>query len=155
MQYEHLLGRPFELGRTDCFDLVRDFYRTNFDIHIRNYARPKDWNADEIDIMDMAHEREGFHKVLDWTLKTLQPADVLCIGAGTRKANHFAIYLGGNQILHHKINSMSDVEMLRDFWRKSTCYVLRHPDVHVPVEEKPSVTIQELIDARNRLPVDG
>lgn len=151
MKYEHLIGRPFELGKTDCFDLVRHFYKDNFDITIRNYARPKDWNSDQIDIIGLAHEREGFSKVYNWDIKNLRPGDVLCMAIGASKANHYAIYVGGNLIIHHKANALSNVEVLRDFWRKSTCFVLRHKDVPDLRVEKPAISIQDLINERNRI----
>ena len=151
MEYQELIGRQFELGRGDCFTLVRDLYNLNFNIQLTNYARPKDWNADKIDIIGNTYEREGFLKVDDWTLKTLNPGDLLCMAIGTSKANHMAVYVGDNTIVHHKINAMSDAEMLRDFWRKSICYVLRHKDVPIVNVEKPTVDIMELLNARNRL----
>lgn len=151
MQYDELLGRQFELSRADCFSIVRDFYDLNFNIKLTNYARPKDWNADDIDIIGGSYEHEGFFKVEDWTLKTLNPGDLLCMAIGTAKANHLAVYVGGNKIVHHKIYSMSSEETLRDFWRKSICYVLRHKDVPLVVEEKPEVSIMELLNERNRI----
>jgi len=151
MEYAELVGRPFELGRYDCFTMVRDLYILNFKIELSNYARPKDWDADQIDIIGLSYEAEGFDKVEDWTLKTLNPGDLLCMAIGSSKANHMAVYVGGNQIVHHKVNSMSDVETLRDFWRKSICYVLRHKDVPIVTVEKRDVTLQELLNERNRL----
>jgi len=155
MQYDNLLGRPFELGRTDCFKMVRDFYKQNYDIELRNYARPRDWQADTTDIIGLSYEQEGFDKVTDWSLKTLQPGDLLCMAISSSKPNHLAIYVGDNTIVHHKVYTMSSAEVLRDFWRNTTCYVLRHKDVPNTTVEKPTVTIQELLDERNRLPTDG
>lgn len=151
MQYEDFIGTQFELGKADCFTAVRDMYKLNFNIDITNYARPKDWNADEIDIIGLTYEREGFFKVEDWTLKTLNPGDLLCMAIGSHKANHMAVYVGNNTIYHHKVNSMSDAETLRDFWRRSICYVLRHKDVPIVTVEKPDIDIMELIREKNSL----
>ncbi len=155
MQYEEVLGRPFELGRGDCFENVRNLYRINFGIEITPYARPKDWDADKIDIIGRTYEREGFSKLDDWSLSNLNPGDLLCMAIGTAKANHMAVYVGNNEIVHHKINSFSNVETLRDFWRKSICYVLRHKDVPIVTVKKQDVSIMELLDARNRLEPEG
>lgn len=155
MEYENLLGRPFELGRYDCFTMVRDFYKQNFDIDLRNYARPKDWLSDNTDIIGLSHEKEGFEKLTDWSIKTLRPGDLLCMAISSSKPNHLAIFVGDNTIVHHKVYSMSSSETLRDFWRNTTCYVLRHKDVPNLSVEKPAVTIQELLDARNRLTTDS
>lgn len=155
MQYEEVLGRPFELGTYDCFETVVDLYKLNFNIEITRYARPKDWDADKIDIIGKTYEREGFEKLDEWSLKNLNPGDLLCMAIGSAKANHIAVYVGGNQIVHHKIAAMSNVETLRDFWRKSICYVLRHKDVPIIVEEKKTVNIMELLNERNRLQPEG
>jgi cell wall-associated NlpC family hydrolase len=151
MNYETLLGKPFVPGTTDCFRVVIDFYWINFGIKIRNYARPADWNEKQIDIISNAYAREGFEKVVDWRLDTLQPGDILCMAVGSHVANHQAIYIGGNEIIHHKINSISCKETLRDFWRRSICYVLRHPSVQTSPDQKQTINLTELLRDRNRL----
>lgn len=151
MKYEHLLGRRFDLGRKDCFDLVMSFYLDNFGINIKNYARPRDWRARDLDLISQLYEREGFFKVQDWTLATLHPGDLLCMAINSPVANHMAVYLGGNRIVHHLLNSHSADETLRDFWRKCTVYVLRHRDVNVEEPVKTAVPLQEIIRERNRV----
>lgn len=153
MKYEHLLGRPFIMGKTDCFGLFRDFYQDNFGITIRNYARPKDWDFKKLDIIEKSYVKEGFEKVSGWTIATLQPGDVLCMAIGSPTANHHAIYLGGNKILHHLVGTYSSVETMRDIWRKSTCYVLRHPEVPTVETVVTSKTLREILDERNATPV--
>lgn len=155
MQYEEVIGRPFELSRYDCFETVVDLYDINFDIKLTRYARPKDWNADEIDIIGRTYEREGFVKLDEWSLATLNPGDLLCMAIGTAKANHIAVYVGNNEIVHHKVDSFSNVETLRDFWRKSICYVLRHKDVPLVEVKQNNISLKELLDARNRLQPEG
>lgn len=150
MEYQHLLGRPFSLGGYDCFALLRDFYWDNFQIRLRNYARPNDWKAKNLDIIGMSYEQEGFEKVQEWTLKTLNPGDVLCMAINSPVPNHNAVYVGENKIVHHLAGSLSRDETLRDFWRKSICYVLRHPDVPIVKEEKPSISLVEILRAKNR-----
>jgi cell wall-associated NlpC family hydrolase len=151
LNYTGLEGRPFEIGTHDCFDMVLSMYALNFGIKLTKYARPNNWRADNIDIIGLSYEREGFHKVMDWTLATLRPGDILCMAIGSSKANHMAVYIGENQIIHHKDRSFSNVETLRDFWRRSICYVLRHKDVNIEPEVKPEVQLKDLIDERNRI----
>jgi cell wall-associated NlpC family hydrolase len=149
-EYQQLLGRRFTMGEKDCFSLVIDFFKINFDIDIKNYARPTDWNSDVIDIIGLAHPHEGFEKVLDWE-KNLQPADVLCMALGTSVPNHYAVNLGGNEILHHLYQGKSLVEPLRGAYRKSTCYVLRHKQLNIQEEELPSLNLVEFLRERNSL----
>lgn len=150
LEYKHLLGKRFELGRADCFSLTSDFFINNYGIKIKNYARPSDWNADDLDIIGHAHPREGFSKVRDWTLENLNPGDVLCLAIGSRVANHYAVYVGGNTIIHHLVNGLSKEEPLRPYFRKMTCYVLRHKDVEIQQPTKPPKTLLEIINERNK-----
>jgi len=151
LQYDHVLGRQFILDQQDCFAVVQDIYSKNFDIHITDYARPSDWRSDTNDIIERAFEREGFYKVEDWSLSSLQEGDVLCMAVGQSKANHMAVYVGGNLIVHHIMYNLSRDEILRDFWRKSICFVLRHKDVSYSSVAMPTITIEELVRDRYSL----
>lgn len=150
LKYEHLLHRPFTgVGRDDCLKLFRDFYRDNFSIEIRDYARPHDWSSDKLDLMRMCYEREGFDQITEWRVKDLRPADVLCVAVGEANPNHFAIFVGEDTIVHHLYGKMSRAEPFRGFWRTHTCFILRHPDVPDLRPVYPDVDILELIHARN------
>tara|TARA_Y100001001_G_scaffold163884_1_gene194229 strand:+ start:8704 stop:9183 length:480 start_codon:yes stop_codon:yes gene_type:complete len=149
LEYEDLLGRKFDLGRQDCATLTQEFYLNNFGIKISNYARPTDWDSKTLDIIGMSYEREGFFKVVNWETD-LHPADVLCMAIGSSVANHYAVYLGGNEIIHHMLNGRSVKEPLRGYYRNATRYVLRHPDL-VSLKEAPlpTTTVEELLNERN------
>lgn len=155
VQFDQLLGRPYKIGVDHCWKLARDFYELNFGITLRDYAIPVDWNSNELNLIEDIYEREGFEKVADWTIKSLRPGDLLCVAVRARNPNHFCIYVGGNEILHHPINEMSRVETLRDFWRMNTCFVLRHAEAPDLTEELPTTTIQELLDARYRVQAEA
>lgn len=129
LKYDHLEGRSFIPGVRDCFEHVRDLYFDNFGIKITNYARPHDWSSDNEDLMRKLPEREGFQTITDWKINELRPADVLCVAIGESNPNHFAVYVGDNKITHHLLGRFSATEPYRDFWRNSTCFVLRHPEV--------------------------
>ncbi len=151
IRYDHLIHRPFIWGKSDCLSLFRDFYRDNFGIEIRNYARPTDWSSDKLDLMRLCYEREGFEMVTDWKVKDLRPGDVLCMAIGEENANHFAIYAGDDKIVHHLYGRVSSEEVFRDFYRNTTCYLLRHPDVPDLRPVYPDVDIGSLIRARNAI----
>ena len=154
MEYQNLIGLQPLLGERDCFSLVRAFFQQNFGIQIANLARPKDWDADDIDLINMCHEREGFQKITDWKIADLRPADVLCMSIGSRNPNHFAILVDDGNLLHHPSGRLSTVEPYRDFWRKVTSFVLRHPDVPDLRPQKVEVDIMELLRARYSLQPD-
>lgn len=151
LKYEHLVGREFEVNRSDCFTLFRDLYKENFGIEIKDYSRPIDWNADKLDLLRLCPPREGFEIISDWRISDLRPGDVLCLAVGSSNANHFAIYVGDNKIIHHLNGRRSTEETLRDFWRMATCYVLRHPSVPDLRPHLPNTTIEELLRDRYRL----
>lgn len=155
LQYDHLVDQDFVFGTHDCLSLFRDFYKTNFNIHIRNYARPQNWSSDKLDLMRLCYEREGFDLISDWKLKDLRPGDVLCMAIGESNPNHFAIYIGEGEMIHHLAGRRSSKETLRDFWRSSTCYILRHPDVPDLRPVYPDVDLRSLIDARNNAATGG
>lgn len=147
--YEHLVDRPFAWGSSDCLSLFRDFYETNFNIKITNYARPSNWSSDSLDLMRLCYEREGFDMITEWKLKDLRPGDVLCMAIGEQNANHFAIYLGDGELVHHLYGRTSTKETFRGFHRNSTSFILRHPDVPDLRPVYPDVDIRSLLDARN------
>lgn len=148
LQFEHLIGLPHSPERRDCFELVRDFYRVNFGIEITRYPVPNDWDADKLDLVNLIAEREGFRHVPDWSIKCLRPGDVLALSIGASNANHLAIYLGGNEMLHHPLFRASRKEAWANWWNSAVLYVLRHPDVPDMTVQLPHASIQELNNAR-------
>ena len=148
LKYEHLLGREYEAGTVHCYSLVRDFYRDNFGILGADYAIPHDLDADVLNLVGLLHEREGMEKVENWTLKSLQPGDVLCTAIRAANPNHLVVYVGGNTVVHHLRGRTSCAEPLRDFWRMVTCFILRHPDVPDLRPTLSQTTIMDLARAR-------
>jgi cell wall-associated NlpC family hydrolase len=148
VEYQNLIGRPFRWGKTDCIGLVRDFYAQNYGIKITDYARPTNWNADNLDIIRATYHAEGFDMITRWRVNDLQVGDLLAMCIASSNPNHLAIVLPDNEILQHKYNSLSNVETFRDAYRNFTSFVLRHPDVPRDTGAKPDTTIQELLSAR-------
>jgi cell wall-associated NlpC family hydrolase len=150
LEYKNLLGKEWIMNQQDCFTLVRDFFIQNFEIEIPNFARPQDWNTDKLDLVRTLYPKTGFEIITDvWG--DLRPADVLACSIHSKNVNHLAIYIGDNELLHHRYGVNSCVETLRPFWRMSTLYVLRHPDVPDLRPELPDVNLEDLIRARFRL----
>lgn len=148
--YQHLLHRPFVWGVTDCFAMVRQFYAENFGIMIPNYARPTNWRAQNFDLPRRFYDENGFVMITEFKLNELRPADLLLMAVGDTAANHFAIYVGDNKIIHHLYGRTSSEETLRDFWRDSTCYILRHSEVPDLRPTFPDTDIGSLLRARHR-----
>lgn len=153
--YSHLLGKNYVPGVEHCWKLVRDYYRDAFGIELGDYPLPNDWDSDKLNLIEMIYEREGFEKVTDWSIRDLRPGDLLCVAVRRSNPNHFVIYVGDNKILHHPLMQLSRDETLRDFWRQTTCFVLRHKGVPDLRPALPVTSIQDLADARYRLQAEA
>src|SRR3546814_14920044 len=88
-----------------------------FGVHVTDYARPVDWESDQIDLIRACHEREGFEMITTWRAKDLRPGAVLCMAIGEGNPNHMALYVGEGEILHHLTNRHSTREPYRDYWK--------------------------------------
>ena len=146
--YENLVGKHFELGVQDCFRLVIDFFEQNFGISIPNIARPSDWKADELDLINQFYHLSGFKKLDVEENWPPRPADVLVTIVGGSAPNHLVVCLDANQILHHKQYSISSAETMRPIWKKATSYILRHPDVPDLRPVKPTLHLKDILNER-------
>lgn len=128
LKIDHLVGIPFELGVRDCYALARDFYRDNFDLELTDYARPHDFAEKKLDIFGDLYRQEGF-KLLDVHPRDQKIGDGLLLAVGSTFANHCAVYIGDNKILHQVHGRFSEVSFYKGLWRNSSIAVLRHPSV--------------------------
>lgn len=143
-------SQPFLWGVRDCYGMVRQFYKSEFNIDLTDYARPINWQADAINLITNNHPRDGWIKISDWRANDLRPADVLAIAVNESNPNHLGIYLGDNKFLHHFFGHLSRVDPMGRHWLHHTCYLLRHPDVPDLRPKHPDVPIEELLRARHR-----
>jgi len=128
IKYEHLLGIPFEHGVDDCYEIVRRFYKDNFDIELTAYARPDDWWNNGLNLYLDNFRAEGFETV-DIPIHQARPADVFLVCVRTSIPCHSGIYLGQGKILHHFIGRRSEVVTASGLWRNGLSCIVRHKDV--------------------------
>lgn len=123
------IGRFYEHKKYDCFTLVEDFFKNEFNF-IFNYDRnlyldnQKDINIKQI-VLDF-YEINNFLHVKDNNLETY---DVILMNGIFGEACHFAIYLGDNKILHHPINKFSRIDEYSKFYKKNTNFIFRKKDL--------------------------
>lgn len=129
VEYRHLLGRTFEHGKRDCYDIGKQFFFDNFGLELRDYVRPDDWWSHDLNLyMDHFH-KEGFRIVdehpSDWRL-----GDVALIALMSPVANHCGIFVEPNKILHHVWGRLSTVDEYKGIWKQNTVAIIRHKDVN-------------------------
>jgi len=113
-----LIGRQWVWGVTDCWSLVRDYYREQHNIQLLDYQRPIT-PQDFLDnpLFEQYAERTGF-KELNKDEK-LQKGDVLLMSILHPTLNHVAIFLG-DEILHHLADRLSTREPYNEWLLKCT-----------------------------------
>jgi len=113
-----LIGRQWVWGVTDCWSLVRDYYKEQHNIQLLDYQRPVT-PQDFLDnpLFEQYAERTGF-KELNKDEK-LQKGDVLLMSILHPTLNHVAIFLG-DEILHHLADRLSTREPYNEWLLKCT-----------------------------------
>lgn len=120
-------GRQFVYGVMDCLSLVSDYYRHELGIIIEDNDR-KQWGW----WFDPRNETafisgfiaNGFQRV-----EVPKKNDLIIMEIGGVCANHAALYMGDNSILHHpSTGEVSKIEQYGQYWRKHTRCFLRYED---------------------------
>lgn len=145
IKYDHLLGLPFEHGTRDCYELVRDFYRDNFSIHLKDYARPDLWWDQGLNLY-MDHFREEGFQEIDCHPRGYQIGDGFLMAIHSPVANHAAVYVGDGFLIHHFYRRLSEKCLYSGVWRNRTVAVLRHKDI------KPEIVTPVAADLSQFLP---
>lgn len=118
------VGREFVWGITDCFTLVRDYYRQELGILV-DCPEPYDYNFWQrgADLYGR-YQDFGFARLPDGAQP--QPHDVLLMQVRSPVANHAAVYLGGGVMLHHLEKRLSERVQYGGFWAEATLVMVRH-----------------------------
>lgn len=121
-----LLGRQFIHGVTDCYSIIRDFYKIEFNVDLPDYPREFDWWNDgegyTQNLYEKYYEDAGFY---DITRDELQYGDVIMYSVLSRKgiSNHAGVYVGDNQVLHHLLGQLSQRVSMDKWQKRETRYV--------------------------------
>lgn len=121
------INQPFKEGISDCFSLIRDFYKNELNIEIPNWFcnRKKGFVKIQKNLLETQEYKElgksiGFNLVLDNNLKNF---DILIFKFYDRL--HMAIFLENNCILHQIRVKRSCIEVYTDEYKNSLICVLR------------------------------
>jgi proteasome lid subunit RPN8/RPN11 len=115
-----LLGREFDYGQVDCFTLMVDAYALAGH-RLPNFNYDEDWWDHGQNLYIDNLPQHGFYPV-----SSPNPGDVLMIQLASDTANHCAIYIGDNQLLHHCPNRLSNRQPFGGYWRKHLHSIWRY-----------------------------
>jgi len=115
----NLLGREFRHGVTDCYALVRDWYKENKNIILPNLARDWEWWNTKENILINHFKEFGFVEI---SKSELEWGDCVMGKIGSNVTNHCGVYLGNNELLHHLPKRLSRRDMLSPWTRIITHY---------------------------------
>jgi len=129
------LGRPFVPGIFDCYQLVKDYYKTELNVELPDLDHPFRFaptqDAEELPKVGYSKKStflvdyflsNGFQKVDD-----IQLNDILLIKTDRiDAAAHCLIYYGNDKILHHPGDKLSRIEQYNYFYQKRVVAKLRH-----------------------------
>lgn len=93
-----LIGRQFRHGVTDCYSLVRDFYKQVANITLPEFPREWEWWTNGDHLYEEGFPQAGFTPVAKTEVK---PGDVVFFNIHSRTPNHAGVYLGDGLLLHH------------------------------------------------------
>ena len=128
------LERDYKIGVTDCFTLIKDFYRENLNICFNDYDYDEvdfftksNWEDKHVSPFDYFYTKEGF---LDVNYDDIKIHDIILFNDPKRYnngyTNHLGMYVGNSTILHQPYNGVSE---LASFYGKHLKYVngiIRH-----------------------------
>ena len=119
-----ILGREWAWGVTDCYTLVRDWYKEKLNINLIDWQRPttlEDFNKNPM--FEKCAEETGFRELkADEKLKN---GDLLFMSILSNNLNHVAIFIDGD-VLHHLADRISCKEPYNQWLFKCTGMRLRY-----------------------------
>ena len=119
-----LIGREWAWGVSDCWSLVRDWYKEELKIELRDWQRPttlQDFNNDPM--FERCAWRTGFRELR--SDEKLKNGDLLFMSILASGLNHVAIFLNGD-VLHHLTDRLSCKEPYNQWLQKCTGKRLRY-----------------------------
>lgn len=140
VKYDELLGIPYKVGLHNCWNLIRRFYKLNWDIPLPMFADPSTWWDDGpgpgLDIVRVNAKYAGlsmhvFHP------DQVRVGDILGFALWSGHTNHLAVYVGEGKILHQLYGRHSEASILRGEFLNYLTLALRHPLVPVQSEAPP------------------
>jgi proteasome lid subunit RPN8/RPN11 len=122
-----IVGRPYIYTVFDCYTLIRDWYKQNFNIELQiEYTAPslETWSSNPI--FDLKLPQLIANHFYEVSLTDVQRGDLLLFCCTSQSTDHLGIYLGEQRFVHHSINRLSSVDLYGGYWLKQTNKVMRY-----------------------------
>lgn len=121
-EINNYVGKKFEINKSDCFVLTKNYYHNELGIKISDYQYDDNWFSKNPTILIDNYKKEGFLEVSE-----PQKHDIILINYKINDPpKHIVIYLGNNLILHQPRNKESLIEFYSDVYKRRTTHILRH-----------------------------
>ncbi len=127
------IGRYFEIGKSDCFSLVREYYKKELNLDIVDCKRDINWyktneQKDLFDEIYSIHKNEWIKiSVGSPEIEIMKKHDAVVMRFKEDASPcHIAIYVDDGAILHHKQQQYSTIEKYSKPYQRRTAYVTRH-----------------------------
>ena len=99
--------RHFVHGIQDCYSLIRDWYRLERGIVLKEFPRDNGWwEGSRFDLYATGFKDAGFRQIPNDPM-SIQPGDVFLSKVRSPVENHGGLYVGNGLILHHVGGSFS------------------------------------------------
>ena len=155
------IGRSFEIGAVDCYSLLRDFYKDAFNIHLKNYARPRDYHIMKYSMYEKYAKEQGFEPFTG-SYHDVRYGDVFGMNIDAEFINHVGIYIGQGEMLHHYWGRLSEICMFSGIWMSRMMRIARHiklKDVKHDIEKLDILEVipehvKHRINASRKVPID-
>lgn len=124
------LNREFAYGVDDCWQLVSDWWAGERRVLFPWFRRPVYgwWETPGLSPYLLNAAGYGFQAtpVNSDSFKNLKTGDVLLMQIRGKRPNHAAVYVGGGEILHHLVDSLSTTEQLSSAFQRFTTHICRY-----------------------------
>jgi len=117
------VGRKFQFGIIDCYSLVRDYFKKELNLQLRDYYRCDNFWEKGQSLYEDNFMKEGFVKI---PVDEIRKHDLLFMHLAANLPNHAAIYVGDQQVLHHVQGRLSSRDILGEYYMKNIAFAARH-----------------------------
>jgi len=122
-----LIERPFRHGVTDCYALVRDWYRIERGITLPDFPRDHEWWEKGGNLLLAHFDEAGFYPID----RPTEAGDAVIGRVRGSIPNHCGVYIGRGLILHHLCNRLSRTEPIGP-WMKLVTHSFRRKEEAAP-----------------------